>query len=226
MKKTKVVLAMVCAVLLVAASVMGTLAYLTSTSDTVTNTFNVGAGVKITLDEAKVDTLGVKETTAETDDDGNHKLANRVTENSYKLIPGHTYVKDPIVHVASDSEDCFLFVQVVNEINAIESAKTIATQMSEKGWIAVAGVNNVYVYVGTDAGATAPKAVSAGTDVSVFDTITINNEQTSNTLTSYANKTVKIYAYAVQKDGLTDKTTGKALWDAVGFTVASTTPAT
>ena len=52
MKKVKVLLLSLCAVLLVAASVLGTLAYLTS-QDTVVNTFTVGK-VKTTLDEADV----------------------------------------------------------------------------------------------------------------------------------------------------------------------------
>ena len=53
--KRKALLLSLCAVLLVVASVMGTMAYLTSTSATVTNTFTVG-NVGITLDEAPVNT--------------------------------------------------------------------------------------------------------------------------------------------------------------------------
>ena len=54
--RIKSLLALCCALLLVAAGVFGTLAYLTGT-DTVNNTFTVG-NVKITLDEAKVTTDG------------------------------------------------------------------------------------------------------------------------------------------------------------------------
>ena len=62
MKKTKKVLILgLCAVLLVAASVLGTMAYLTDTKS-VTNTFTVG-NVAITLDEAKVKTDGTKDGT-------------------------------------------------------------------------------------------------------------------------------------------------------------------
>ena len=58
--KSKALLMTLCAVLLVAASVLGTMAYLTST-DEVENTFTVG-NVKIALDEAKVNADGtVKE---------------------------------------------------------------------------------------------------------------------------------------------------------------------
>ena len=73
MKKRKALLLVLCAVLLVAASVMGTMAYLTST-DEVKNTFTVG-NVKLRLDEAKVDAAGEA-----------IEGADRVKENSYKLL--------------------------------------------------------------------------------------------------------------------------------------------
>ena len=88
--RSKALLLTLCAVLLVTASVLGTMAYLTST-DEVQNTFTVGQ-VKITLDEAKVTTDGEPV-----------EGAARVTENSYKLMPGHTYTKDPTIHVDAAS---------------------------------------------------------------------------------------------------------------------------
>lgn len=97
--KSKALLLTLCAVLLVAASVMGTMAYLTST-DTVENTFTVG-NVKITLDEAKVDTDGTPAAPAE-----------RVKANSYKLLPGHTYTKDPTVTVIKGSESSYVRMKV------------------------------------------------------------------------------------------------------------------
>ncbi|MFR6087431.1 MAG: SipW-dependent-type signal peptide-containing protein [Oscillospiraceae bacterium] len=84
--RIKPLLTLCCALLLVAAGVFGTLAYLTGT-DTVNNTFTVG-NVKITLDEAKVTTDG-------TPVEG----ADRVKANEYHLLPGHTYTKDPTVTV-------------------------------------------------------------------------------------------------------------------------------
>ena len=100
MKKTsKALLLTICAVLLVAASVMGTMAYLTST-DKVQNTFTVGK-VAIKLDEAKVGTDG-------TPVEG----ADRVKENGYKLLPGHTYTKDPTVTVLKDSVESYVRMKV------------------------------------------------------------------------------------------------------------------
>jgi len=111
MKNAKKALVIVlCAILLVAASVMGTVAYLTDTKE-VTNTFSVG-DVKITLLETKVDENGVPV-------DG----ANPVAENSYHLLPGHTYVKDPTVTVVEKSEKAYVRMLVsVNDMSKLEGA--------------------------------------------------------------------------------------------------------
>ena len=111
MKKSKAILMVVCAMLLVAASVMGTLAYLTSQAS-VTNTFSVGK-VAIKLDEADVDEYG----TILKDPDSMMPLP-RVTKNEYKLIPGHTYTKDPTIHVQPQSENCWVFVRIENGLGA------------------------------------------------------------------------------------------------------------
>ena len=66
--------------LAVAIGIGGTLAWLTSSTGPVTNTFTVGK-LAITLDEAPVDANG-KTTTGD-----------RGAGNSYKLMPGHTYDK-------------------------------------------------------------------------------------------------------------------------------------
>lgn len=102
--KTKALLMSLCAVLLVAASVLGTMAYLTDSKD-VKNTFTVG-NVAIKLDEAKVDEKG----TQVVDKDGNPVA--RVTENEYKLLPGHTYVKDPTVTVLKPSVASYVRMKV------------------------------------------------------------------------------------------------------------------
>lgn len=209
MKKSKAILMVVCAMLLVAASVMGTLAYLTSTAS-VTNTFTVGK-VAITLDEAPVDADGQKTTGA------------RVSANTYHLLPGHEYDKDPTIHVDEKSEDCYLFVKVENGIAAIEdSTNTIAAQMAANGWTAVDGTTNVYAY---------KNVASAGDDVEVFKSFTISgnvsNEKLAGTpaattpdgetipaVEGYDGATVVVTAYAVQADGFD---TAAAAWTAANF---------
>lgn len=191
MKKTKKILALASsAVLLVTASVMGTMAYLTSTTNAVNNTFtvgNVGFDQDAALDEAKVNMYGEK-----------LNQGGRVQANEYKLIPGHEYVKDPTVHIAADSEDCWLFVKVDNGISAIEAAgdTTIAKQMETLGWTAVTteGFENVYYY---------NNKVSADKDVTVFKTFTLANNAN---VADYASASIKIQAYAVQADGFDSAT--------------------
>ena len=97
--KSKALLLTLCAVLLVAASVLGTMAYLTSSAE-VKNTFTIGK-VEIKLDEAKVTADGIPV-----------EGAARVTANSYKLMPGNTYTKDPTVTVKAGSEDAYVRMKV------------------------------------------------------------------------------------------------------------------
>ena len=196
MKKSKAILMVVCAMLLVAASVMGTLAYLTSQAS-VTNTFSVGK-VAITMDE--------------TDTDDSTKDADRDTANSYKLMPGHTYTKDPIIHVATGSEDCYLFVKVVNEIAAIEAVgdTTVAAQMAAKGWTCIDEANGIYVY----GSANAPTEVAARANIPVFDTFTVADTVDNATLANYAGETIVVTAYAIQADGF-ESMTATDIWDEI-----------
>lgn len=114
MKKFRKALALtLCAAALVGASVMGTMAYLTD-NDTVTNTFTVG-NVDITLDEANVDGK---------DADGkDNSSVERDTANSYKLLPGGKYEKDPTVTVEAGSEKAYVRMMVtVSDINKLKEA--------------------------------------------------------------------------------------------------------
>ena len=101
--KKKILLVGLLVVLVAAVSVGLTVAYLTS-ADTVTNTFTVG-DVKIALDEAAVNENGEA-----------IPGADRVKANTYKLIPGHTYVKDPTVTVKAGSAESYvrMLVTVTN----------------------------------------------------------------------------------------------------------------
>ena len=200
MKKSKAILMVVCAMLLVAASVMGTLAYLTS-QDSVTNTFSVGK-VAITMDEADVDEYGYLIL------DDKQIPVDRVDNNTYKLMPGHTYTKDPIVYVDAASEDCYLFVKVVNEITAIEAeGDTVAAQMAAKDWTLIDADNGIYVY----GKATAPTKVAARATIPVFDTFTVADTVNNATLATYAGKTIVVTAYAIQADGF-ESMTAADIW--------------
>ncbi len=190
--KTKALVLACCAVLLVITTVFVTVAYLTDT-ETVANTFTVGK-VAITLDEAKVKADGTADGT------------DRVTQNEYKLMPGHTYTKDPIVHIDANSEDCWVFVKVVNEIATIEdSANTVAAQMTTNGWTAVEDATNVYAY---------KEIANANDNLNVFANFKIKGDINGTTLATYEDKKIVVTAYAVQADGFD---TAAAAWTAANF---------
>lgn len=205
-KTTKSLLLGLCAVLLVTVSVLGTVAWLTST-DTIKNTFTVGR-VAITMDEAKVNESGVRVGT------------DRVATNSWKLMPGYTYTKDPTIHVSAGSEDCYLFVRVDNPLAAIEGEPTTASQMEANGWKAVEGQTDVYAYMGTQEDASEPAAVKAGADIAVFETFTVSEETDGSALASHAEEAITVTAYAVQAKGLT-ATTASEIWTEAGFADAA-----
>lgn len=120
--KSKALLLTLCAVLLVAASVLGTMAYLTSTAK-VENTFTVGK-VEIKLDETDV-----------TNPNG-----PRVKANSYKLMPGTTYTKDPTVTVLNGSEASYVRMKVT-----FNNAKEIIALCTDPEFAdEVTGVENAF----------------------------------------------------------------------------------
>lgn len=182
MNKKIVSLVLVCVVVF-GIVVGGTLAYLQDKTDVVTNTFTVG-NVNIDLDEAKVDLYGEADTSAP-----------RVKDNEYKLIPGHTYTKDPTISVAKGSEECYVFVKVENGLATIEAAgeTTIAKQM-ESNWTPLDGVDNVFYYKTTVNALEAPNNIP----LVVFSSFTLAD--TAN-VASYTEATIQITGYAVQADG-------------------------
>lgn len=98
MKKAKLLTTLAAVALIGAIGVGSTFAYLSSKTGTVTNTFTVG-NVVITLDEK--------------DTDNSTQNAERDQANAYTdMIPGSSYEKDPTVHVAANSEECYVFVKV------------------------------------------------------------------------------------------------------------------
>lgn len=184
MKNAKKILALLlCAVLLVGASVAGTLAYLTS-NDIVTNTFTVGK-VEITMDEADVTEYGVA-----------IEGATRVDKNTYKLIPGHSYVKDPTIHVGAESENCWLFVKIENG-----NAHATINGLETNGWTRI-GSTQYWAYAGA--------VVGANANVKVFDSFTYANTVTDTATDAATNITVT--AYAIQADGFA---TFDAAWTAL-----------
>lgn len=168
---------MLSAALIVCATVAGTLAWLTDTTDPVVNTFTVG-DINITLTES---------------------------ENlDLKMVPGRTITKDPKVTVKAGSEACWLFVKVVKSGN-FDSFMTFEiangwTELTE-------GSGVYYRIVGdksADGATDEPFPVISGNKVTVKNTVT---KADLNGLTEATYPTLTFTAYAVQKDGINDADT-------------------
>ena len=208
--RSKALLLTLCAVLLVAASVLGTMAYLTST-DEVTNTFTVGQ-VKIKLDEAKANPDGSLVANAD-----------RVKANEYKLLPGHTYNKDPMVTVLSGSESSYVKMTVTfskdNELDAIfapggADLTSIFNGYDAAKWIAKGNTKDAtantrtyeFWYKETVGAPTADVALDA-----LFDSITVPGTITNEQLATIEGMTITVNAYAIQADGFAN---AEAAWAA------------
>ena len=159
-KMYKAMLLVLCAVLLVAGSVMGTLAYLKAQTGTVKNTFTVGS-VAITLDEALTDLYGVPVSGADRIPNATH-----TDGNTYKLIPGHTYTKN-----------CWVFVKLENGLN-----DTATFNIDNSKWTIVATYTDgskVYAY---------NTVLNAGDDATLFTEFTFAQSADPETYKSAAIK--------------------------------------
>ena len=208
--RSKALLLTLCAVLLVAATIFGTMAYLTST-DTVTNTFTVGK-VNIKLDEAKANSDGSLVANAD-----------RVKENQYKLLPGHTYNKDPMVTVLSGSESSYVKMTVTfskaDELDAIfapdgANLTSIFNGYDAANWIAkgnTKGADNTRTYEFWYKEAVAAPTADVALDA-LFDSITVPGEITNEQLATIEGMTITVNAYAIQADGFAN---AEAAWEAI-----------
>jgi len=196
----KALLLAACAVLLVVATIFGTVAYLTST-DEVNNTFTVG-NVQIKLDEAAVKP------------DGTYVVDhnNRVQENEYHLLPGQTYIKDPTVTVLADSEKSYVRMLVTinmkDELEAIFGGEKLDLTTIFGGYDATlwtpAGdkvVGNTRVY---EFRYFAPVDTLDGKDLvldDLFETITIPGSITNTQLATIDGLKIDVVAQAIQAAG-------------------------
>lgn len=208
----KAMLMTLCAIILVVATVFGTMAYLTST-DEVENTFTVG-NIKITLDEAKVNTNGSPV-----------EGADRVKANEYKLMPGHTYTKDPTIHVDAASEDCFIRAKVT--LTNAKEWNAIATKYADnkveniiKGtddniwWVSQPAVDETantvtytFVYKNESHTDELGKRIWTSTDskdLVLFNEIAIPGGLTNDELKSVGASKITVVAEAIQADGFAD----------------------
>ena len=181
-KITKALALTVCAVLLVCGSVLGTMAYLTSTA-TVQNTFTVG-NVSITLDELKTDVYGKSDQT-ETRVDS----SSVIPANQYKLVPGRSYEKNTVVHVAENSEKCYLFAKLDGALTHNKVAVVLGAN-----WELLDAQSGIYYYK-------VPVETSGSVqDIEVVKSFSVAADAVHTDISGIS-ASANIVAYAVQADG-------------------------
>lgn len=167
-------MALLAAMLLIVGVVIGsTLAWLTAKTETVTNTFTT-SDINIELKETK----GTK-----TDN----------THYSFKMIPGYTIEKDPVVTVKAGSEACFLFVKL-EEVNNFGNYMTYTVDTAK--WTPLESGSNIYYQKVDATDVDNPFGILEGNVVTVKDTVT---KEMMNSLNASNYPELKITAYASQR---------------------------
>ena len=213
MKIKKTWIAAVCAVLILAVSVVGTIAYLTASTEAVQNTFVVGALFDPDDDDPEDPNdpnpddgpfvLYEHEAIDEDDKgvtDGVYELGeDEVTENEYTVLPGVAIPKDPFVRTEDVLElDAYVFVEVVDETS---DALTVA--VDDATWTQLSGVTgpnggDVYYLTAND-GKIAAGSKLAATYILENNEVTVAGDETITDPGS-----VDFYGYLIQAAGFTD----------------------
>ncbi len=198
-KKLTLIVALV---LVLGIAIGATIAYLTTSTAPVTNTFTAG-DITIDLKESDYD--------PETNTiDG--QLG--VTENSdYKMVPGKVLPKDPTLIVKAESEPAYIYIKVVESNNTLtsDSSQKYLTYTIDSSWTALSGVDGVYY---KQVGAT-----TADTNYAILNpqSVTVNPNATNADMTAAktTHPTIVFYGYAVQSEGMTDAADA---WTKAAFT--------
>ena len=190
----------VCLMLVVmVASIGGTVAWLTAQTAPVVNTFTYG-DINIDLYEHNYD--------ASTNSLGTTEVKN---VEDYKIIPGVNLPKDPTVKVTKGSEKCWLFVKVEKTGTFVEGKVTYDIA---DGWTQLTGegiTGTVYYrQVGADAANDQTFGVLKQTTANGKTyAITVSDQLTKAEVNGQGNVTLKFTAYAIQQEGFD---TAEAAW--------------
>ena len=188
---TKIVTILLALALLVCCGIGGTVAWLMDSTEAVTNTFTIG-DINLTLVESPYNA------------DGTYGEAKEGIDNSYPLIPGNSYKKDPKVTVLANSEDCYLFVRmekIGNPDNYLDFT------FNDDGWSTYNGEEGVYYRVVTknasDQSWDLLKKIDGDFTIKVSDKIVKAGTASGDYIDMPANTPkIKFTAYAVQTANL------------------------
>ena len=199
MNRTKPLFLALCAILLVASTILGTVAYLQDSAEVV-NTFTVG-NVHLKLDEAVVDEKG--------EPTGGRTAAG----NAYHLVPGGSYTKDPTVTVLKGSEKAYVRMLVTvncyNELAAIFGDPFLAKVLT--GWNDTLWLDTGIVTKDASANTatyefryykTVKGEANADTVLEpLFETLTVPAAVTGEQLATIAALKIPVEAHAIQEAG-------------------------
>ena len=194
--------------LLIGATIGGTVAWLTASTETVENTFTVG-DITIDLNEHVYNPA-------------ENKLTTEITKknDNYKFAPGQTLPKDPYVTVTAGNEKCYLFIQATETNNAINgvTGDIIQYAIDDAVWTIVPEQTHVWYKVidpltaNTDYNVLKDKQVKVSTDVTKEMKATLDQN----------NPKLSFKAYAIQYNYLTKDgaavTTPEGAWTMVSGT--------
>lgn len=210
--RIKTLILSLCLVLVVLTAAAGTIAYLTDT-DEVVNSFTVG-NIDMKVEESPVDENGQKV-----------EEGLPTKGNSYHLLPGKTYSKDPYVTIAKGSDPCYVRMKVT--INKVAELKAIfgdnflpenyVGEWNRGIWPCAGIVDNGdntatyefrYCEIVDASLAEADMVLPA-----LFQSITVPGEVTSEQLKTLSELNIKVVGHAIQADTFAD---ADAAWFAFG----------
>ena len=194
----KVIVLLLAIVMLIGCAIGGTVAYLTTKTDAVVNTFVAGNIGTLELDES--------DTTTQTADG----------KNIYIIIPGKDITKDPKITytpaTTNDVGNVYIFVEVAGGSWKYDSAssKFVAGDLS---WTVASGWQHLKdnVFYMTTAAPVSDQAFIANNTISVANTIT--KDTMANAVTNASGLTFT--AYAIQAEGFTGASAAADAWAAV-----------
>ncbi len=172
--KKRYVTVIIAAVIVLLVGVGSTLAWLIAKTPTLTNTFTLG-NVEITLTET--------------------------TGSTYKMVPGATLDKDPIVTVKAQSDACWLFVKVEKTTGFDD----LCSYETAEGWIPLPGEDGVFYREVEATNNDISFGILKNNTVTVKDTVTEQQLEAIN-----SNPQLTFCAYAVQREQIDDVQTA---WD-------------
>lgn len=218
MKKNKIVMSVISGLLVAAVAVGGTLAYLSDTSNQVTNTFNVGSGYEwdedhehqgLWLDETANPAPGENPVViSETD-------RTETGVDYTEMYPGTVVAKDPTFHLTEGSTDSYVFARVTGADAMIAAGYVISdidlgdfdveptSSVNEMAWEKVAddddandaGFDGIYRYRTT---------VKGGEDlISLFNSVKLSKDVDNDEFDAILPSSMDIQGVAIQTANLT-----------------------